>query len=1545
MTLYTDIEMEPIPIHCDAAVNEFRISPTLPDGMNLNATTGTISGRLANYNNENIVYTVTATTNGFGSTETTFTFRARSQIEMNARGAIGCYWKTITECKVPDFDFFYKNPAQLCQTVNELYFTDNNVDNTWPGLDRRFVDYYSAYFYTYLLIPREGVYEFALSSDDGAIFYLDDLTTPFISRESCRALSETSGSKTLTEGRHLIVIRFFEYNQWSSMYLKYGSTELELTSDYIDSEFMRVGGRGPTFISYDFIAGYVNTDLPYYMPQLSSGAPVSWSISPDLPQGMTIDVNGYISGRPSVASSGVYTVTATGVNGIASTEVSIVISSTMNTGFRTKFYTITDTDNMCSYNMLTGNAIRLSQISIMDTINYPEVDEAVVWSGFPSDFSSNFYMEWEGYLRMDSIGRWRLRLTCDDGCKLIAADEQPIITFWGCHYFRSQEATYAVSKIGYYYFRVEYQQKSSTKGIVFEWQAPGGIWEVVPQSKVFYLPTGILSYRHEQTHYYTGSPIEENQPVFFSVSSLNTYRIFPDLPSGLSLSTQTGRISGTPTNPQIMTKYTVTANNGASTVETVISFDVLDVVAPTGLSYSYEGNTINVATTVTLIPLRAMSSITIVNSQGVTVNMYTVTPSLPSGLSLNAATGAITGTPTHSSSSTMYTITATNSAGFTTLIISLAVAGCKGETNGVAWTGEFLHVWFRSGEGTVSVVTTGSTTIQSCSVDTMKSDGNAETMSCTASLQAASESQTSLPTMATFCVNPTLAASYQFRVTCNTNNGCRWQVTKDDGTYYPYRYAYTDTGYAPYYDTMAFPTTSTTLSQLTLSMSTLTAYSGNLIETVEVDLNGCYNAITISPTFGSVSVDLGYPMLTGIASGSGTQIYTISATGPAGSASATLTVTYGECSAAAGQRLVTFLKTTNEYGTEESWELRQGSTVLYQSGLLSSYLYYYATFCLTPGDYIIVLQDSYGDGWVSGGYITATDEDGNQLGTWTYSHSGSTSYKEQLENWTLTSVVQTTEWKYLVNGRPSRGWNSIDGDRSSWGTITFGNVGDWVQNGVYFVHEFELTDGDLYPIVEFGVYYRDGIIVYLNGEEVYRRNMGSGTASYTTAASGSFDGYLIRVGTAAGYLLTTGKNVLAVELHRANGVNGALQWNGYVSYSAGDCVERSTGGTIRESNFYDKEGETAAEAWDDDSSTQWTENGLPAWTVYSYDFDHVEWINRMSVGSSIDDASRDPAKFTVYGSNDGVSWDKLYSYEKDEMFESRAQTKRFMMMDHMNSYGQYKFEVSRSKSGVAQISVSKLALEACRLIYCPKDGDYPGTASGTTVTIDCPDGYIGERYRSCSDDLLKPSWGSPDESECRSKQPSKGTSYLDVVYAIAPISLNSMQTGGSEAVASVLSSYLGVNSKNVEAWKVKDVTDTYENDNMANMEKTAVWVRVTVSDDIASTVLTQLSTSVSQLTSDLTTYYTSTFSPETVISFYREPELSQYKGRDRVSGGLIVLLVVVVLIVVAIASFYIWTRLKNKSKKNGAKRLARSGTKASKTSKTSKNGKKDSARV
>ncbi|WP_165917301.1 beta strand repeat-containing protein, partial [Flaviaesturariibacter aridisoli] len=55
------------------------------------------------------------------------------------------------------------------------------------------------------------------------------------------------------------------------------------------------------------------------------------------------------------------------------------------------------------------------------------------------------------------------------------------------------------------------------------------------------------------------------------------------------------------------------------------------------------------------------------------VSTYSISPTLPSGLSFNTNTGAITGSPTASSAATTYTVTATNASGSTNTTLSIQV--------------------------------------------------------------------------------------------------------------------------------------------------------------------------------------------------------------------------------------------------------------------------------------------------------------------------------------------------------------------------------------------------------------------------------------------------------------------------------------------------------------------------------------------------------------------------------------------------------------------------------------------------------------------------------------------------------------------------------------------------------------------------------------------------------------------------------------------------------------------------------------------------------
>jgi large repetitive protein len=123
------------------------------------------------------------------------------------------------------------------------------------------------------------------------------------------------------------------------------------------------------------------------------------------------------------------------------------------------------------------------------------------------------------------------------------------------------------------------------------------------------------------------------------------------LPSGLELDGDTGEIRGTPTN-QLTATFTITASNDYGSVEHEFTLTPgAPGVAPTWTSTDLDDMTVDAAFS---DAVAASGDPTIVYSVSV--------GSLPAGLELNSATGAITGTPTTAGDVT-FTLRATNAFG------------------------------------------------------------------------------------------------------------------------------------------------------------------------------------------------------------------------------------------------------------------------------------------------------------------------------------------------------------------------------------------------------------------------------------------------------------------------------------------------------------------------------------------------------------------------------------------------------------------------------------------------------------------------------------------------------------------------------------------------------------------------------------------------------------------------------------------------------------------------------------------------------------------
>jgi hypothetical protein len=135
-----------------------------------------------------------------------------------------------------------------------------------------------------------------------------------------------------------------------------------------------------------------------------------------------------------------------------------------------------------------------------------------------------------------------------------------------------------------------------------------------------------------------------------------TYSISPALPAGLSFSSATGTVSGTPTAVKAATTYivTVTDSNGA-TGSATFSLTVNAAVSAT----------MAVASTTLVQNHTATAFVPVTGSGGTGTLTYSVSPALPTGLGFSSPTGSVSGTPTVMSTAAAYVVTVTDSNGAT----------------------------------------------------------------------------------------------------------------------------------------------------------------------------------------------------------------------------------------------------------------------------------------------------------------------------------------------------------------------------------------------------------------------------------------------------------------------------------------------------------------------------------------------------------------------------------------------------------------------------------------------------------------------------------------------------------------------------------------------------------------------------------------------------------------------------------------------------------------------------------------------------------------
>jgi len=161
------------------------------------------------------------------------------------------------------------------------------------------------------------------------------------------------------------------------------------------------------------------------------------------------------------------------------------------------------------------------------------------------------------------------------------------------------------------------------------------------------LPNGTLGFAYSQVVQSTGY----EAPTFTVTAGA--------LPAGLSLNAVTGEISGTPTSDGTFA-FTVTATNSEGTDDQALTIDVIEI-APTLTTAALSAGTVGV-------PYSAALAV----PGGSPATFAVTSGTLPAGLTLNPATGVISGTPTFVGVAS-FTVSATNGAGTDLQTFSLTI--------------------------------------------------------------------------------------------------------------------------------------------------------------------------------------------------------------------------------------------------------------------------------------------------------------------------------------------------------------------------------------------------------------------------------------------------------------------------------------------------------------------------------------------------------------------------------------------------------------------------------------------------------------------------------------------------------------------------------------------------------------------------------------------------------------------------------------------------------------------------------------------------------
>ena len=480
-------------------------------------------------------------------------------------------------------------------------------------------------------------------------------------------------------------------------------------------------------------------------------------------------------------------------------------------------------------------------------------------------------------------------------------------------------------------------------------------------------------------------------------------------------------------------------------------------------------------------------------------------------------------------------------------------------------------------------------------------------------------------------------------------------------------------------------------------------------------------------------------------------------------------------------------KSAYYYANEESFKIYDGSTLLYTSPIFANNENRVIEKCITSttnNQYKIDLLDSYGDSWTAGSFLTIFGQYGNAI------------FKNMLtaprkETYTLSlyyAIEKNALWK-LTSGTASAGWTTYSFSDSTWTDAQLGSVTTTVSGTQYFRKQFAgLANMAAYDV---RLYYKAGVVAYINGAEVYRDNMPAGTISSSTAASGQYQNTNYRGFIRPGSEVAGQQSILAVELHFVTATT-TVDFNAYVALLASsttdancfiyaDSVSISTNVGIDPSSLFDFNKQT---------SYYVTHAQLPASLAFTFE-GPKPFINTIRVWPYTSTTSA-PSNFVFQGSNDNQQWTNAISVSGAVYATNTYQN--FGGYFYSSLYNYYRLNIPAS-SGTNLVEIHELQPVICT------------TSSPTSITFTPNTFTFWARYQQV---YVRPD--IHEFTQCTAQNLPAGLT-IDATTCVISGIVNTAMSGVSITVSSVVlgNTYTGSFTLNIQecAGTIISVLRTY----------------------------------------------------------------------------------------------------------------------------------------